>query len=305
MNQPEPKSVWVLGAEGMLAKELCRTLTQNNIRVIGTGREVSVTDFSGLKAFARNRKISFIVNCAAYTKVDDAETDEETARNVNCLGAENAARMAFLLSVPLIHISTDYVFDGSSSSPLREKMAANPLNVYGKTKYEGEKEVSFCCVDCYILRTSWLYGFYGNNFVYKMLSLMNKNKTVRVVNDQTGCPTSCATVSKVILKIIQKRLKNEKVSCGIYHVTDSGSATWFDFACTIYEEGKKLSLIKNDECRIIPCSTGDFPQKAVRPFYSVMDTKKIQEKLNVSLPYWKDSLKEFFCSPFFRKKMLF
>ena len=296
--------VWLIGNKGMLGNEVCRTLSKNNIDFVGTDSEVSILDFSALEGFASGKKISFIVNCAAYTAVDKAESDIDFARELNANGPRNIARLAKKLGVPFIHISTDYVFDGTASSPISEETPIKPVGVYGETKAEGEKAIADETSDFYILRTAWLYGWSGKNFVYTMIRAMNSHESVKVVNDQKGTPTNCVTLSSVIAKIIGKRTGGEGIPNGIYHVTDLGEITWFDFTNEIKKQAAEAGLLTNKNCVVNPCDTSEYPTPAKRPAYSVLDKSKIQKTLGIVLPDWKESLKTFIDSALFDKKRI-
>jgi len=288
----------------MLGKQVCRTLSENKIDFLGTDSDVSILDCSALEGFAAGKNISFIVNCAAYTAVDKAENDVEFARKLNADGPRNIARLAKNLGVSLLHISTDYVFDGTASSPISEDSPIKPIGVYGETKAEGEKAIAEEIDDFYILRTAWLYGWGGKNFVYTMIRAMNSHDSVKVVNDQKGTPTNCVTLAGVILKIIEKRAGGETVPNGIYHVTDLGEITWFDFTKEIFAQGVKCGFVTNKNCVINPCTTDEYPTPAKRPAYSVLAKQKIQRTLGIVLPGWKESLRGFLNSESFDKERI-
>jgi len=296
--------VWLIGNKGMLGTQLCHTLSENKIEFTGTDSNVSILDYQALEDFASGKEISCIVNCAAYTAVDKAESDAEFARALNADGPRNIARLAKKLGCPLIHISTDYVFDGTASSPIAEDSPIKPIGVYGETKALGETVIAEEMSDFYILRTAWLYGFYGKNFVYTMIRAMNLRDSVKVVSDQRGTPTNCETLAGVISKIIGKRLDGETVCNGIYHVTDLGEITWFDFAKEIFARGVEHGLITNKECSVNPCATEEYPTPAKRPAYSVLDKSKIQNELGITLPDWKEMLGKFINSTLFDKKRI-
>ncbi|MBR1537647.1 MAG: dTDP-4-dehydrorhamnose reductase, partial [Treponema sp.] len=271
----------------------------------------SILDYAALENFASGKDISFIVNCAAYTAVDKAETDADFARALNEEGPRNIARLSKKIGCPLIHISTDYVFDGSASSPIAEDTPIKPIGVYGETKAAGEKSVSSETDDFYILRTAWLYGFYGKNFVYTMIRAMNSRESVKVVADQRGTPTNCLTLSSVIARIIESRLENsgakshsQKIPNGIYHVTDEGETTWFDFTKEIKKQAARAGILRNEKCQVNPCTTEEYPTPAKRPAYSVLDKSKIQKTLGIVIPDWKESLRKFINSPHFDKKRI-
>lgn len=288
--------IWVIGHHGMLGTQLCEDLTKNNIDFIGSGSETDICNLELLEKFAEEKskngsKISLIVNCSAYTKVDLAEDEKDEAYKINAEGVKNISLVAKKIGAALIHVSTDYVFDGNGTSPYKESDEVSPIGVYGKTKLEGEKQVSEILENHYILRTAWLYGKYGKNFAATMVNLMNSRDSLKVVSDQKGTPTNCCTLSDVILKIVKSNLS---VPFGIYHVTDEGETTWFDFAKEIYECGKKSGAISNSNCVINPCTTEEYPTKAKRPHYSVLSKEKIQNALGINLPDWKSSLKNYF-----------
>ena len=291
--------VWVIGNRGMLGSQVCRTLSENKIDFLGTDSDVSILDYSALEGFVAGKNISFIVNCAAYTAVDKAESDVDFARKLNADGPRNIARLAKKLVVPFLHISTDYVFDGNAASPITEDTPIKSLGVYGATKAEGEKAIAEETDDFYILRTAWLYGWSGKNFVYTMIRAMNSHDSVKVVNDQKGTPTNCVNLAGVILRIIGKRAEGESVPNGIYHVTDLGEITWFDFAKEIFAQGVERGLVTNRGCAVNPCTTEEYPTSAKRPAYSVLDKTKVQRTLGIKLPEWRESLAGFLRSESF------
>lgn len=291
--------VWVIGRNGMLGSQVCRTLSENKVEFLGTDSDVSILDYEALEGFAFGKGVSFIVNCAAYTAVDKAESENEKARALNADGPRNIARLAKKLGVPFLHISTDYVFDGNASSPITEDTPIKPLGVYGATKAEGEKAIAEETDDFYILRTAWLYGWSGRNFVYTMIRAMNTHESVKVVNDQKGTPTNCVTLATVILRIIEKRAGGEKVPNGIYHVTDLGETTWFGFTNEIRKQALERGILTNKDCAVNPCRTDEYPTPAKRPSYSVLDKTKVQETLGIRLPEWRESLAGFLGSGMF------
>lgn len=295
--------IWITGCHGMLGSELSELLKKNKIEFIGTGKDIDITDYAALERFASahdtsGKRIQFIVNCAAYTAVDKAEDEEEKAHLINSTGPMNLARIARSLGASLIHLSTDYVFDGKAASPITEDARKNPAGVYGKTKSEGEDHIMAEMTRYYILRTSWLYGFYGKNFVYTMTKAMSTHDSVKVVSDQSGTPTNCSTLSYIILSLITSK---EFVPYGIYNVSDEGETTWFDFCREIYSIGTKFKRISN-VCAVNSCTTDEYPAKAKRPAYSVLDKTKIQKALRIKLPDWRKSLKEFIKDPRFQPR---
>lgn len=298
--------IWLIGANGMLGTEVSRQLSEKKIDFVSSDNDVDITDFSALESFAekvRNsgKKLSFIVNCAAYTAVDNAEEDEEKARKINAEGPKNIARLAKNIGAVLIHISTDYVFDGNGIKgengnirPYTEDDPVAPIGAYGRTKAEGEKLLSSETDSFYILRTAWLYGWAGKNFVYTMIRAMNTHESVKVVSDQRGTPTFCGTLAGVILKIIDLSSDGKPVPFGTYHVTDEGETNWFEFTKEIQRQTSEFGFAPNvKNCTVNPCTTADYPTKAKRPAYSVLSKAKIQNTLGMKLPQWQKSLSLF------------
>ena len=295
--------IWVIGAKGMLGQEICRQLEENKIEFTGTDIELDFTDEASCASFAQNKSISYIINCAAYTAVDKAESDQELAAKLNIKGPEVIARLAKKIGATLIHISTDYVFDGTGSSPYTEETPVKPIGVYGVTKADGEKAVRENCDKYYILRTAWLYGWKGKNFVYTIIRAINTHDSIKVVNDQRGTPTFACDLAAIILSIIEQN-KNASVPYGTYHCTDLGEITWYDFALSIKTLGEKYGYVTNKTCTVNPCSTEEYPTPAKRPAYSVLDKTKIQKALNKSLPDWEQSLEAFISSPLFDEERI-
>ncbi|MDR2768481.1 MAG: dTDP-4-dehydrorhamnose reductase [Treponema sp.] len=290
--------IWLIGHKGMLGSELARLFDQKNLEWRGSDREVSITTGKdSLFAFGRTLgPVAFIVNCAAYTAVDKAEDDAEACKRLNTLGAANVADTATALGAVLIQLSTDYVFDGKGikegngvARPYREDDSTGPAGVYGLTKRDGETEVLARCKDSYIIRTAWLYGEHGNNFVATMLRLMNERKTVSVVDDQKGTPTNAGDLAAAIAALIEQRNAGKNIPCGIYHYTNEGAISWYDFARAIYAGGRGTGLLAG-ECFIKPCTTDAYPTRARRPAYSVLDKSKIKAALGIAIPRWDESL---------------
>lgn len=294
--------IWVIGYKGMLGSEICRQLTENNIQFVRSDVDVDITDIEALEQFAKCRAVTWIINCAAYTAVDKAESDIELAHKLNVEGPANIAKVAKKYGAKLIHISTDYVFDGTGTTPRTEDMPVAPIGVYGVTKAKGEEAVRNNTDKYYILRTAWLYGWAGKNFVYTMIRAMNTHDAVKVVNDQKGTPTFAGDLAKVILQIID----DKTVSYGTYHVTDLGEITWWDFTNEIKKQGIEAGWIneKGKNCVVNSCTTDEYPTPAKRPAYSVLSKDKIQNTLGIILPDWKESLKVFLDSEMFDKERI-
>ena len=289
--------IWLIGCKGMLGTEVSNQLDKNNFSWIGTDREVDITNYESLEDFSNknsssDNKIDWIINCAAYTAVDKAEEDVEMAQKLNALGPKNIATLCKNIGAKMIHISTDYVFDGTASEPYTEEIPYKPLGVYGVTKADGEKEVlSILPEDSYIIRTAWLYGFYGKNFVFTMINLMNTKDKISVVSDQFGTPTNAQNLANVICTLINKS-SSENIPSGVYHCTDLGQTNWYEFAKEIHHFGIKYGKITGN-CVVNPCTTEEYPVKAKRPAYSVLSKEKLMKNLNITLPEWKQNLEEF------------
>ncbi|MGB9731071.1 MULTISPECIES: dTDP-4-dehydrorhamnose reductase [Calditerrivibrio] len=287
--------IWIIGARGMLGTELSEMFKSISVPFIATDKEISITDHETLFQFARNRTIKFIVNCAAYTAVDKAEDEVELCTAINVEGVENIGKVGKQIGATVIHISTDYVFSGESiiengkPRPYLEDDPTSPISIYGRTKLEGEKRLLSIFPESIIIRTSWLYGEFGNNFVYTMLKLMNERKEISVVSDQFGSPTWTYDLAIAILQMIN--LSKDKQPIGIYHYSNEGEISWYDFALEIYRLGREYEILK-ENCNIKPIKTEDYPTKVKRPKYSVLSKEKIK-KIGVEVPFWKDSLRNF------------
>jgi dTDP-4-dehydrorhamnose reductase len=285
--------IWIIGNKGMLGQELSGLLTAQGIEQVGSDREVSILDPEALAGFANavqseGRRLSAIVNCAAYTAVDKAEDEPERAHALNAVGPEHIARLAQRLGARFLHISTDYVFDGKASRPYREDDPTGPTGVYGKTKEEGEKRVIAACPKAIIIRTAWLYGRHGPNFVYTMVRLMRERTDLGVVADQRGTPTWAYDLAGAISTILRAAAPEP----GIYHFTNEGETTWYAFACEIYRQARALGLLDHD-VTIRPLTTDQYPTKATRPAYSVLSKEKIKRTFGLSIPDWRHSLMKF------------
>jgi len=237
-----------------------------------------------LQLYFKNHAPAFCINCAAYTAVDKAETDQDTAMRINGTAVGDLAAVCKLYHTKLIHISTDYVFDGNATLPYKEDHVTSPVNYYGETKLKGEELCLQNNADSIIVRTSWVYSEYGNNFVKTMMRLMKEKERLNVVNDQMGSPTYAADLAGAILMMIDEAVKDHtRWAPGIYHYSNEGVISWYDFAAAI------KNLVKTD-CIISPVPTSAYPTAAKRPAYSVMDKKKIQSVFNTSLVQWQSSL---------------
>jgi len=273
--------ILVFGASGQLGTCLKSLAAEKGIDDIVFPEEGSadILDLNGLQLAFENIKPAYVINCAAYTAVDKAEDELDLARQVNRDGAANLARLSKTHGATLIHISTDFVFEGNLPKLLAEIDPANPISVYGLTKLEGEQAIAAEMQAYYILRTSWLYSEHGNNFVKTMLSLGSTRPELKVIADQVGTPTYAMDLADVIFQIIAA----EKRAYGVYHFSNEGVTSWFDFAKAIFD----LSGMRT---RVLPIPGSEYPTKASRPAFSVMDKTKLKKTFNIEIPYWRDSL---------------
>ena len=265
--------VLVTGANGMLGQDLCPILQDEGYEVIETDvQTLDITNPENIKSVFQGERPDIVIHCAAYTNVDKAEEDIETARLINTKGTENIAKACAEIDSTLVYISTDYVFAGNGTQPYLPTDEASPLNNYGLTKWEGEEAVRKYCKKYYITRTSWLYGIHGKNFVETMIALADKPE-LKVVDDQIGCPTWTIELSNGIVKLLGG------AEYGTYHICGSGQTSWYNFAKKIFEfSGLNVNLK--------PCKTDEFPRPAKRPNYSVMDNNKICRN-------WEAALKDY------------
>ncbi|HOF34784.1 MAG TPA: dTDP-4-dehydrorhamnose reductase, partial [Spirochaetota bacterium] len=279
---------WIIGCNGMLGREVSELFQKNKIPFIGTDIECDITDISALAEFAKDKNIKWIINCSAYTNVDKSEEEEPKAYSINASGAANIAQTASLIGAKLIHISTDYVFNGKGNSPYKESDAKQPLGAYGRTKSAGEDFVAEKTDKYFIIRTAWLYGKNGNNFVHTMLRLFAEKDSLNVVVDQKGTPTWAGTLASLLMTIIQ----TDSDKYGIYHCTDEGETTWFDFACAIQEYAFDAGLISK-KIPINPVSSSEYPTKTERPKYSVLSKEKIKNEFSFIPRSWDAVLNDY------------
>jgi len=279
-------NILVTGSNGQLGSEI-KSLSKNySYKFFFTDKnELDIAKNEDVSKFVEENNIDLIINCAAYTAVDKAEEEQELADLINHKAIKYLAKIAKDNNIVLIHISTDYVFDGKNYRPYKEDDKTNPQGVYGLTKLKGEKAFIEEGANGVIIRTSWVYSSFGHNFVKTMLRLKDK-KELSVVFDQVGTPTYAKDLARAILEIIKNNLNklNEK-KAEIYHFSNEGVCSWYDFAKAIFE-------IKNIKINVNPIETKNYPTPAKRPHYSVLDKSKIKNEFNIKIPYWRDSLKE-------------
>jgi dTDP-4-dehydrorhamnose reductase len=275
------KKVLVTGAKGQLGQDVVLNLTEAGYEVHGFGHaELDITNMAQVQQILNDVQPDVVVHAAAYTKVDQAESDQEAAYAVNAIGTRNMAVVSEALGAKLVYISTDYVFNGEEERPYTEFDQASPLGVYGKSKYAGEVFVRDFHSKFFILRTSWVFGAHGGNFVKTMLKLAESHPELKVVNDQRGCPTYTVDLAAVIRNVI------ETSNYGTYHVSNSGECSWYEFAKTIFElSGKKV--------KVEPVTTAEFPRPAPRPKNSVFDHLMLRLNGFGELPNWRNALERF------------
>jgi len=276
-------NILITGANGQLGNEM-RLLSQESNKdsyFFTDVAELDITNLVDIRAFVKQNNIDVIVNCAAYTNVDKAEDDVELCDLINNKAVENLAIVAKEHDCVLIHVSTDYVFSGKGNLPCTEEQATSPLGVYGKTKLAGEDAIRRVGCKYLIFRTAWLYSEFGNNFIKTMIRLTTEKDSLKVVFDQVGSPTYAGDLAKVIFSIIEKRQYEQHQ--GIYHFSNEGVCSWYDFA-------KEISFIAGTDCDIQPCHSDEFPSKVTRPAFSVLDKTKIKRDFQFEVPYWKVSL---------------
>lgn len=278
------KKILVTGANGQLGNSLRLELASDpELEVVYTDvDELDITNREAVQRFISDGKFDIIINCAAYTAVDKAEANELAAARLNTQAIGYIAETAARHKVKVIHISTDYVFSGEHYRPYRENDEPFPQTIYGRTKLEGEAVLTSFCPEAIIIRTAWLYSQFGNNFVLTMLRRAKENNELRVVADQIGTPTFAGDLASIIHTI----LNNPKWLPGIYHFSNEGVASWYDFTKSI------MRLSNNSRIKVTPIETREYPTPTRRPHYSVLGKKKIKQTFNVTIPYWEESLEK-------------
>jgi len=280
------KKILVTGAKGQLGKKIIEILGAKYKLILTDSDNMDITDIDIVRKVMALEKPDYVIHGAAYTQVDKAEESVDLCRKVNAFGTKNIATVAKEFGVKLIYISTDFVFDGSKNTPYSESDKANPLSIYGLTKFEGEEFIRDICEEYYIVRIAWLFGELpeghpGTNFVEAMLRLAGERENLNVVNDQIGSPTYTGDLVKTIAKLI-----DASPATGTYHFSGTGECSWYDFAKEIFEQTNTLIDLK-------PIPSDQYPQKAKRPAYSYLDKSKIEQVLNINVRPWQEMLKEY------------
>lgn len=279
-------TILITGANGQLANELKIISAQytSNHFLFTTKEELPIENSKMLELFFEKNRIDYCINCAAYTAVDKAESEKEKVFLINGDAVGWLANICSIHKVKLIHISTDYVYDGNSKIPLREESDLDPVNIYGSSKMKGEELALSKNPATLIIRTSWVYSSFGNNFVKTMLRLFKEKSEINVINDQLGSPTYAADLAEVIMKFVEKMKQGNDFS-GIVNYCNAGVTTWYDFA-------NEIKVLAKSGCKINPIPTSSYKTAARRPLYSVLDTSKIKGLLHLEIPAWKDSLEK-------------
>jgi len=274
-------NVLVTGANGQLGSEIQNNTHRISNYYFSDADSLDITDAQAIRAFVQQHAINLIVNCAAYTNVDKAEDDCATAEAINHTAVAHLASVCKEFQLPLIHISTDYVFGGTKNTPYRETDATQPLGVYGRTKLAGEQAIQNIGIEHLIIRTSWLYSLrFGNNFVKTIQRLSGERSQLKVVADQVGTPTNAADLADFIVQAIENAWYQGKRE--VYHFSNEGVCSWYDFAVAIV-------AATGNTCEVLPCTSAEFPSKVTRPSYSVLDKTKLKTDFGYRIPYWRDS----------------
>lgn len=278
-------NVLVTGANGQLGSEIkdCQHNFKELNVVYADLQDVDICDIDTVNNFVTKHSIKAVINCAAYTAVDKAEEDAEAAKKVNTEGVFNLVKAMENVNGKIIHISTDYVFDGTKSLPYDEEDTVSPIGVYGKTKREGELAVINSSLEGIVIRTSWLYSAYGNNFVKTMMRLGKEKERLNVIFDQIGTPTFAGDLANICLAILSNEQNRIDKAGKVYHFSNEGVASWYDFATAVMKINKL-------DCEVLPIETKDYPTLAKRPHYSVLNKTKIKKNFKITIPYWRDSL---------------
>jgi len=287
--------VLITGAQGQVGQELMRSAPPSwEVHGLGSN-DLDISDSVHVMAAVKTLQPQLIINAAAYTAVDKAESDSERAHAVNHFGAENLAKAAQSLDCPLLHISTDYVFSGVQTQPYTEHDIPAPNSVYGRSKWLGEQAINEFCTQHIILRTSWVFGLHGNNFVKTMLRLGQERDALSIVSDQIGGPTSARSIAQALWQIAQHYINNGSCSWGTYHFSGAPTCSWYEFATEIFTQATALQLIDKAP-RLSPINTSDYPTPAQRPAYSVLDNTKLSQQLNIAQSDWKSELSIMLCA---------
>jgi dTDP-4-dehydrorhamnose reductase len=284
--------VLITGAQGQVGKELVRTAALQGLNVIAAGRaELDITKLNGVESYFESQYADIVINAAAYTAVDKAEEVQDVAFGINKKGAENLAVACVKRNIPLLHISTDYVFDGTKSEAYSEGDEISPLGVYGISKWQGEEAIRQQLPQHIILRVAWVFAAEGNNFVKTMLRLAQDRNELNVVADQFGGPTPAKNIAETLITLVKQYQKENTLEWGTYHYCGTEKTNWCDFAKEIFKQAKEKGLI-DKEIKVNAITTAEYTTPAKRPFNSMLDCSKIKNTFGVEMPSWKEALKD-------------
>ena len=283
--------VLITGAQGQVGKEIAYLANKYQYDVIAASRiDLDITNSKNLNNYIKNHKPDIVINAAAYTAVDKAEEEQALAYAINHNGAENLAATCLEQSIPLIHISTDYVFDGSKEEAYNEEDKVSPLGTYGMSKWQGEESIRKQMTQYLILRVAWVFGAQGNNFVKTMLRLGKEKDKLNVVTDQFGGPSPAKNIAEAIIKLVAQYEKDKKLQWGTYHYCGNPKTTWYDFAKEIFEQANEIGLL-NKKIQVNPILTTQYPTPAKRPKNSMLDCVKFKNTFKIEMPDWREALK--------------
>lgn len=283
--------ILIVGNEGQLARAFKKSFEEHNFSFVSLGRKETNNNPEFIAEFVKSKKIDFIVNTAAYTQVDLAEKEQEEAYKGNVFLPRKLAEISSKAHIPLIHFSTDYVYSGDGDKPWKETDPTGPLNYYGQTKLDGEKEIEKAQPQHLIFRTCWLYDQIGNNFPNKILSLAQSRPQLKIVDDQIGSPTNVQNVANAVTRIMAQGISEKDY--GIYNICNQGYASWFDFASELIDKATERELLSLKP-EVIPVPSAEFPTPAKRPINSRLDTGKFTRTFQISLPPWQEGLRQYF-----------
>ena len=283
--------VLITGAQGQVGKELTQIANKKGFDVIAAGRaELDITQTQNIEDYITQCQPDIVINAAAFTAVDKAESEQDLAFAINRDGAKNIAGACKKHNIPLLHISTDYVFDGTKSKPYSEDDSVSPLGVYGESKWQGEEAIRNNLSDYLILRVAWVFGAQGNNFVKTMLRLGNDKSELNVVADQFGGPSPAKDIALTLIDLVEQYQKNNTLTWGTYHYCGKSKTTWYDFAKEIFNQAFILGLL-DKEIKVNPITTAEYPTAAKRPGNSMLDCSKLKKTFGIEMPEWKEALK--------------
>ena len=285
-------NVLITGAQGQVGKELTSIAQDKGFNVIAASRaDLDISQAENVQQFMSQYQPDIVINAAAHTAVDKAEDEHDLAFTINRDGAANLAIACSKLNIPLLHISTDYVFDGTKTAPYNENDVVAPLGVYGESKWQGEEAIRQNLSHFLILRVAWVFGAQGNNFVKTMLRLAEDRDELNVVADQFGGPSPAKDIAQTLITLVEKFQQNKTLAWGTYHYCGKEKTTWYDFASEIFKQAFELGIL-NKQIKVNPITTAEYPTAAKRPENSMLDCSKLKTTFGINMPEWKEALKQ-------------